>query len=212
MIINEKNFSIPDGTHIKRGDVYWIEFGFNIDEEFGWTWGVWGGGWLGGVGVVGVCFVGCVLGVGGVCGRGGWGGGWGCVFCGVCLWVLDCFVVCFLVGFGFGCWGGCVWVVGVVLGVFWLVCGFFFVFLVFCLLCWLFGGFWFLYGFFLCFSPPGIVLRRGGNTAIVLPLSTQEPTNDQKKKVVGGIYVEIKKSLGIQEHDSMGQCLEFNSN
>ena len=35
MIINEKNFSIPDGTHIKRGDVYWIEFGFNIDEEFG---------------------------------------------------------------------------------------------------------------------------------------------------------------------------------
>ena len=80
MIINEKKFSIPDGTHIKRGDVYWIEFGFNIDEEFG--------------------------------GR-----------------------------------------------------------------------------------HPGIVLRRGGNTAIVLPLSTQDPTNDQKKS---GIYVEIKKVWGFK--------------
>ena len=35
IIANEKSFVIPDHITIKRGDVFWIEFGYNIDEEFG---------------------------------------------------------------------------------------------------------------------------------------------------------------------------------
>lgn len=42
---------------------------------------------------------------------------------------------------------------------------------------------------------PGIVLRRGGNTAIVLPLSTQEPTPSQ---LASGVYVEIKRVYGFK--------------
>jgi mRNA-degrading endonuclease toxin of MazEF toxin-antitoxin module len=83
MILNEKNFSLPEDIklwEIKRGSVFWAEFGYNIDEEFG--------------------------------GR-----------------------------------------------------------------------------------HPALVLRRGGNTVIVLPLSTQEPTEDQKNS---GIYVEIPKVWGFR--------------
>ncbi|MGJ3548761.1 type II toxin-antitoxin system PemK/MazF family toxin [Bacillus subtilis] len=40
---------------------------------------------------------------------------------------------------------------------------------------------------------PVVVLRRGGNTAIAIPLSTQEPTEDQLKS---GIYAEIKTVYG----------------
>jgi mRNA-degrading endonuclease toxin of MazEF toxin-antitoxin module len=75
IITNEKSFSIPAGVTIKRGSVFWIEFGYNIDQEFG--------------------------------GR-----------------------------------------------------------------------------------HPGIVLRQGGNTAIVVPLSTQEPTENQKQS---GLYAEISR-------------------
>jgi uncharacterized protein YifN (PemK superfamily) len=42
---------------------------------------------------------------------------------------------------------------------------------------------------------PGVILRIGGNTVIVLPLSTQEPTDDQKNS---GIYVEIPKVWGFK--------------
>ncbi len=40
---------------------------------------------------------------------------------------------------------------------------------------------------------PVAVLRVGGKTAIVVPISTQEPTEEQKKS---GIYAEIKKVYG----------------
>lgn len=75
LIANEKSFVVPAGVDIKRGSVFWIEFGYNVDEELG--------------------------------GR-----------------------------------------------------------------------------------HPGVVLRRGGNTAIVIPLSTQEPTATQK---ASGIYAEISR-------------------
>ena len=35
IISNEKEFSIPSDIQIQRGSVFWIDFGFNIDEEFG---------------------------------------------------------------------------------------------------------------------------------------------------------------------------------
>lgn len=35
IISNEKDFSTPDGVDIKRGSVFWIEFGYNIDQELG---------------------------------------------------------------------------------------------------------------------------------------------------------------------------------
>lgn len=37
IILNEKNYIIPDSckTQLKRGKVVWVDFGFNIDEEFG---------------------------------------------------------------------------------------------------------------------------------------------------------------------------------
>ncbi|MGZ0051335.1 type II toxin-antitoxin system PemK/MazF family toxin [Brevibacillus gelatini] len=81
IVLNEKAFTIPEGIKIKRGDVYWIHFGYNIDEEL--------------------------------------------------------------------------------------------------------GG-----------KHPGIVLRKGGNTAIVVPLSTQEPTPDQ---LASGIYVEIDRVYNFKK-------------
>lgn len=42
---------------------------------------------------------------------------------------------------------------------------------------------------------PVVVLRVGGNTAIVVPLSTQEPTESQMNS---GIYAEIKKVYGFK--------------
>ncbi len=81
IISNEKEFKIPDNIQIKRGMVFWINFGFNIDQELG--------------------------------GR-----------------------------------------------------------------------------------HPGIILRVGGRTSIVLPLSTQEPTPDQ---VESGLYVRIEKVYGFAE-------------
>ena len=42
---------------------------------------------------------------------------------------------------------------------------------------------------------PVVVLRVGGRTAIVVPLSTQEPTEEQKKS---GIYAEIKRVYGLK--------------
>lgn len=35
MILNEKNFQEPENVEIKRGYVFWIDFGVNIGEEFG---------------------------------------------------------------------------------------------------------------------------------------------------------------------------------
>ena len=37
IILNEKTFSIPSEhkDNLKRGKVVWVDFGFNIDEEFG---------------------------------------------------------------------------------------------------------------------------------------------------------------------------------
>lgn len=35
IIANEKSFVMPEGILIQRGDVFWINFGYNIDEEFG---------------------------------------------------------------------------------------------------------------------------------------------------------------------------------
>jgi len=35
LIKNEQNIKIPDGITIKRGTVFWVEFGYNIGEEFG---------------------------------------------------------------------------------------------------------------------------------------------------------------------------------
>lgn len=35
LISNEKSFKIPVEKSLKRGDVYWFEFGYNIGEEFG---------------------------------------------------------------------------------------------------------------------------------------------------------------------------------
>lgn len=42
---------------------------------------------------------------------------------------------------------------------------------------------------------PAIILRRGGNTAIVIPLSTQEPSPEQK---ASGIYVEVDRVYGFK--------------
>lgn len=80
LVLNEKDFTVPEGAVIKRGYVFWTEFGYNVAEEYG--------------------------------GR-----------------------------------------------------------------------------------HPSLVLRRGGDTAIVLPLSTQEPTSSQLES---GIYVEIKKVYGLK--------------
>ncbi len=35
IINSEKNFKLPENFNIKRGDVVWVEFGFNIGREFG---------------------------------------------------------------------------------------------------------------------------------------------------------------------------------
>ena len=35
IIDSENSFSIPTGVSLKRGDVVWVEFGFNIGDEFG---------------------------------------------------------------------------------------------------------------------------------------------------------------------------------
>lgn len=35
MISKEKDFKVPEGMEIRRGDVFWVNFGYNIDEEFG---------------------------------------------------------------------------------------------------------------------------------------------------------------------------------
>ncbi|KNY25017.1 type II toxin-antitoxin system PemK/MazF family toxin [Pseudobacteroides cellulosolvens] len=35
IIYNEKDFRIPENIQIKRGMVFWINFGYNIDEELG---------------------------------------------------------------------------------------------------------------------------------------------------------------------------------
>ena len=37
IILNEKSFVIPEEkkSELKRGKVVWVDFGFNIDEEFG---------------------------------------------------------------------------------------------------------------------------------------------------------------------------------
>lgn len=37
IILNEKSYTIPDAYkgQLKRGKVVWVDFGFNIDEEFG---------------------------------------------------------------------------------------------------------------------------------------------------------------------------------
>ena len=35
IVDNEGNFSIPEGKELKRGTVVWIDFGFNIGDEFG---------------------------------------------------------------------------------------------------------------------------------------------------------------------------------
>ena len=35
IIDTEENFTIPNGITLKRGNVVWIEFGFNIGDEFG---------------------------------------------------------------------------------------------------------------------------------------------------------------------------------
>lgn len=35
IISNEKDFIIPEGIELKRTKVFWIDFGFNIGQEFG---------------------------------------------------------------------------------------------------------------------------------------------------------------------------------
>ncbi|ACV64574.1 transcriptional modulator of MazE/toxin, MazF [Desulfofarcimen acetoxidans DSM 771] len=35
MFIQEDSFTIPDGINIKRGTVFWVDFGVNIGQEFG---------------------------------------------------------------------------------------------------------------------------------------------------------------------------------
>jgi mRNA-degrading endonuclease toxin of MazEF toxin-antitoxin module len=35
IITNEKDFTIPEGIELKRTKVFWIDFGFNIGQEFG---------------------------------------------------------------------------------------------------------------------------------------------------------------------------------
>lgn len=35
IVQNEKTFTIPDPDVVKRGNVVWVEFGFNIGQEFG---------------------------------------------------------------------------------------------------------------------------------------------------------------------------------
>ncbi len=66
---------------------------------------------------------------------------------------------------------------------------------------------------------PVAILRMGGKTAIVVPLSTQEPTEEQKKS---GIYAEIKKVYGFKSMKRWANVLntmpisiqrfDFNSN
>lgn len=43
---------------------------------------------------------------------------------------------------------------------------------------------------------PAIILRVGGNTAIVVPLSSQQPTEDQ---LANGTYVEVDKVWGFKK-------------
>lgn len=35
IISNEKEFTIPEDIKIKRGSVFWVDFGYNIDQEMG---------------------------------------------------------------------------------------------------------------------------------------------------------------------------------
>ena len=35
IVQKEKTFEIPEGIELKRGKVFWIDFGFNIGQEFG---------------------------------------------------------------------------------------------------------------------------------------------------------------------------------
>ena len=35
LVSNEKSFSLPSGVDLRRSKVFWIDFGFNIGQEFG---------------------------------------------------------------------------------------------------------------------------------------------------------------------------------